>query len=43
MTQSAAVWLVLLSAVVAANLPFFNERVLLIGPRREAKSMTNTV
>jgi hypothetical protein len=34
MTQSQAVWLVLLVAIAAANLPFLNERLLLIGPRR---------
>lgn len=39
MSQSAAVWLVLLVAVVAANLPFFNERLLLVGPRREPKAL----
>lgn len=39
MTQSAAVWWVLLFAVVAANLPFLNERLLLIGPsHRPAKA-----
>jgi hypothetical protein len=39
MNQSASVWLVLLVALVAANLPFVNERVLLVGPRREPKSL----
>lgn len=38
MTQSAAVWLVLVGAVLAANLPFFSERVLLVGPRRDDKA-----
>jgi hypothetical protein len=38
MDQSAAVWLVLLVAVIAANLPYFNERLLLVGPRQEPKS-----
>jgi hypothetical protein len=38
MDQSAAVWLVLAVAVVTANLPYFNERVLLVGPRRSPKS-----
>jgi Protein of unknown function (DUF2818) len=28
------VWLVLLAAVVSANLPFVNERLFLVGPRR---------
>jgi len=37
MDQSAAVWLVLALAVIAANLPYFNERLLLIGPRRAPK------
>lgn len=37
MGSSAAVWLVLLIAVVAANLPFVNERVLVVGPKREPK------
>ena len=38
MDQSAAVWLVLALAVIAANLPYFNERLLLIGPRRAPKA-----
>ncbi len=37
MDQTAAVWLVLLAAVVAANLPYFNERWLLLGPRLPSK------
>lgn len=37
MTTESAVWLVLLLAVLAANLPFFNERLLLVGPRRAPK------
>lgn len=37
MDQSAAVWLVLAAAAVAANLPYFNERLLLVGPRRAPK------
>ena len=36
--QSAAVWLVLALAVVAANLPYFSERLLLVGPRRAPKA-----
>jgi hypothetical protein len=32
MTQSAAVWLVVLAAVLLANAPFFNERAFLVGP-----------
>jgi hypothetical protein len=38
MDQSLAVGLVLALAVVAANLPYFSERVLLVGPRRAPKS-----
>lgn len=34
MTQTAAVWLVLVVAVVSANLPFANERLFVVGPRR---------
>lgn len=37
MDQSAAVWLVLLAAVVAANLPYFSERPLFFGPRQSSK------
>lgn len=37
MDQSAAVWLVLLAALVAANAPYFSNRVLLLGPRRAPK------
>jgi len=33
-TQAASVWIVLVVAVVAANLPFVNERLFLIGPRQ---------
>ena len=39
MTSSAAVWLVIFIAVVAANLPFVNERVLVVGPRRSPKRL----
>ncbi len=39
MGQTASVWLVLLVAVVAANLPFATERILLVGPRREHKNL----
>lgn len=35
MTSSAAVWLVLVLALVAANLPFINERLFVVGPRRQ--------
>ena len=39
MTSTAAVWLVLLIAVIAANLPFANERLFIIGPRRAPKRL----
>ena len=39
MTNDAAVWLVLLVALVAANLPFVNERCFIVGPRRAPKSL----
>lgn len=32
MTQTASIWLVILAALVAANLPFMNERWLIAGP-----------
>lgn len=32
MTQTASIWLVILAALVAANLPFINERWLIAGP-----------
>jgi len=38
MTQSASVWLVLVAAIVAANLPFLNERLFVVGPRRQPKA-----
>ncbi|WP_313071066.1 DUF2818 family protein [Melaminivora sp.] len=34
MTQTAAIWLVIVAAFAAANLPFLTERWLLVGPRR---------
>ena len=34
MTSSPAVWLVLALALVAANLPFVNERLFVVGPQR---------
>lgn len=37
MGSSAAVWLVLLIAVIAANLPFVNERLFIVGPSRAPK------
>ena len=39
MTGSAQGWLLLLVGFIAANLPFFSERVLLLGPRRESKNL----
>ncbi len=38
MDQSVAIWLVLVAAVLAANLPYFSERLLLVGPRRHPKA-----
>jgi hypothetical protein len=38
MRFSAAAWLVILFAVVAANLPFVNERLFVVGPRRQPKA-----
>jgi hypothetical protein len=37
MNQSAAVWLVLLVALLAANAPYFSSRLLLLGPKRQPK------
>jgi len=31
-TQSGFIWLVILAACIAANLPFINQRVLAVGP-----------
>ena len=39
MGQSAGVWLVLAAALVAANLPFVNDRLLVVGPRRDPKGL----
>lgn len=39
MTGTAAVWLVLICAAVAANLPFVNERLFFAGPLRNPKSL----
>lgn len=38
MSASAPGWLLLLVGFVAANLPFLNERLLLVGPRRAPKA-----
>lgn len=40
MTSIASVWLVLLLAVVLANLPFLNERLFAFGPRQASKSVS---
>jgi Protein of unknown function (DUF2818) len=39
MNHAAEVWLVLLCALVAANLPFVNERLFIVGPARKPKSL----
>ena len=39
MTHAAEVWLVLLAALVLANLPFVNERLLVVGPRLAPKHL----
>jgi hypothetical protein len=39
MGSSAAVWLVLLVALIAANLPFANERLFIVGPKRRPKGL----
>lgn len=39
MGSTAAVWLVILVAVVAANLPFVNERLFVVGPKRAPKHL----
>ncbi|WP_374584994.1 DUF2818 family protein [Ideonella dechloratans] len=38
MTQNIAVWLVLMAALLGANLPFLSQRVLLVGPRQQDKA-----
>jgi hypothetical protein len=38
MSHGPAVWLVLLVAAIAANLPFISQRVLFIGPRPAHKA-----
>lgn len=37
MSQTGAVWLVILLACLAANLPFVNHRVLVLGPRLQPR------
>ena len=39
MDQTASVWLVLVSALIAANLPFVNNRWLAVIPRAQPKSL----
>jgi Protein of unknown function (DUF2818) len=39
MNHALEVWLVIGAALVAANLPFVNERILVLGPRRFPKSL----
>jgi len=39
MSQGASVWLVILVAFVAANLPFLNERLLAVVPLPHGKSL----
>ncbi len=39
MSHDASVWLVLLAALFAANLPFLNERWLAIFPRKTPKTL----
>lgn len=39
MTHTFSVWLVLITAFVAANLPFLNERWLAVLPRRAPKTL----
>jgi hypothetical protein len=39
MSTTHEVWLVLLIGLVLANLPFVNERLFVLGPRRAPKSL----
>ncbi|MEH0165519.1 DUF2818 family protein [Paucibacter sp. JuS9] len=39
MNQSAAIWLVLLVALISANAPYFSSRLLLVGPRLAHKNV----
>lgn len=39
MNHAAEVWTVILVALVAANLPFVNERIFIVGPRRAPKGL----
>jgi hypothetical protein len=40
MNHTAEVWLVMACAAVAANLPFINERLFIVGPRRDPKALS---
>lgn len=40
MSHGPEVWLVLLAALVAANLPFFSQRILIVGPKPAHKRFT---
>jgi hypothetical protein len=39
MNHTAEVWVVIVFALIAANLPFVNERLFIIGPRRAPKAL----
>lgn len=39
MSFTLAAWLVIVFAVIAANLPFVNERLFVVGPLRQPKSL----
>ena len=39
MNHAAEIWIVIVFSLVAANLPFINERLLIIGPRRSPKAL----
>jgi hypothetical protein len=39
MSQTAAVWFVVLAALVGANLPFFNQRLLAVIPLKAGKNL----
>lgn len=39
MNHAAEVWTVIAAALLAANLPFLNERLFVVGPRRTSKPL----
>jgi Protein of unknown function (DUF2818) len=39
MNHAAEVWTVIIFALVAANLPFVNERLFIVGPKRAPKAL----